>query len=172
MGLNLCALIFHCNNKKEGRPSAYRQTCFWVSQSHSRVSQSTHLYALIPFLKQSCQGFSIIIWLHLQQPQNPKMMKKVLVTKETIIRKEVTVNYWLTSNQLRKARIFIKQKCTASFVMPVVAGNLTPRQIMLSSEKLGRQHCQWIIYEQFSIEKNALLPPNSSLNTIDISISR
>ena len=45
MGLNLRALIFHRNNKKEGRRSAYRQTCFWVSQSHSRVSQSTHMYA-------------------------------------------------------------------------------------------------------------------------------
>ena len=28
MGLNLRALIFHRNNKKEGRCSAYRQTCF------------------------------------------------------------------------------------------------------------------------------------------------
>ena len=44
MGLNLRALIFHHNNKKEGRHSAYRQTSFRVSQSHSRVSQSTHLY--------------------------------------------------------------------------------------------------------------------------------
>ena len=47
MGLNLRALIFHRNNKKEGSRSAYRQTCFWVSQSHSRVSQSTHLYAYL-----------------------------------------------------------------------------------------------------------------------------
>ena len=48
MCLNLRALIFHRNNKKEGRRSAYRQTCFWVSQSHSRVSQSTHLYDICP----------------------------------------------------------------------------------------------------------------------------
>ena len=31
MVLNLCAWIFHLNNKKEGRHPAYRQTCFWVS---------------------------------------------------------------------------------------------------------------------------------------------
>ena len=44
MGLNLRAFIFHRKNKKEWRQSAYRQTWFWVSQSHSRVSQSIPLY--------------------------------------------------------------------------------------------------------------------------------
>ena len=52
MGLNLRALIFHRNNKKEGRRSAYRQTSFRVSQSHSRVSQSTHLYGWVIFAKK------------------------------------------------------------------------------------------------------------------------
>ena len=45
MGLNLCALIFHRNNKKEGRRSVYRQTCFWVSESLCRVSELNGTYA-------------------------------------------------------------------------------------------------------------------------------
>ena len=38
MGLNLRALIFHRNNKKEGRCSAYRHTSFLISQLSFHIS--------------------------------------------------------------------------------------------------------------------------------------
>ena len=45
MGLNLHALIFHRNNKKERRCSANRHTCFWVSQSMAHSSNIRKLKA-------------------------------------------------------------------------------------------------------------------------------
>ena len=40
MCLNLHALIFHHNTKKEGRRSAYRQTSFWVARKAKGVART------------------------------------------------------------------------------------------------------------------------------------
>ena len=44
MCLNLRALIFHRNTKKEGRRSAYRQTSFWVAWKAKGVARTLEEY--------------------------------------------------------------------------------------------------------------------------------
>ena len=54
--LNICKILITITKEKEGALFVYKQTFFWVSQSHSRVSQSIvcarrlHLFSKIRWL--------------------------------------------------------------------------------------------------------------------------